>query len=212
MVAEEVGLIGEGRKDGADGVVGGDLLKVQLHGVDALFVDLRAVAGGWIVGVGLGQAREKRGLEGSGLLAEDLLRKLQHARGVGDDLHGLDAGDVVEEPAATGVHELGVALHLHQLEGAHALGFRERVRLMRGEEAVGRFRAAVENDLDVGVARGPNVFEEVAVLLLGERNERVAQLVEGLAQRRAPSLVPAGLAAVAAAIGAPALDAVHAAP
>ena len=52
--------------------------------------------------------------------AEELCGQLQHARGVGDDLHGLDAGDVVEEPAATGVHELRVALHLHQLERAHA--------------------------------------------------------------------------------------------
>jgi hypothetical protein len=48
--------------------------------------------------------------------------------------------------------------------------------------------------------------------LLGERDQCVAQLVEGLAQGRAPLLVPAGLAAVAAAVGAPALDAVHAAP
>jgi hypothetical protein len=36
--------------------------------------------------------------------------------------------------------------------------------------------------------------------------------VEGFAQRAAPLLVPAGLAAVAAAVGAPALDAVGAAP
>ena len=48
--------------------------------------------------------------------------------------------------------------------------------------------------------------------LLGEGRGGVAQEVEGLAQGRAPLLVPAGLAAVAAAVGAPALDAVGAGP
>ena len=38
----------------------------------------------------------------------------------------------------------------------------ERVRLVRGEEAVDRLRAAVENHLDVGVARGPHIVEEFA--------------------------------------------------
>ena len=72
--------------------------------------------------------------------------------------------------------------------------------------------AAVEDDVDVGVARGPDIVEELGALLLGERSDGVAQLVESLAQGRAPLLVPAGLAAVAAAVGAPALDAVGAAP
>ncbi len=89
-----------------------------------------------IVGVRLGQAREKCGLERRGLLAENLQGELQHARRVGNHLHGLDAGDVVEEPSAAGVHELRVALHLHQLKGANALVVAERVRLLRSEEAV----------------------------------------------------------------------------
>ncbi len=137
VVAEEVRFIGKRGEDGADGVVGGNLLEVQLLGVDALLVDLRAVAGSGFVGVGLGQAREKRGLEWRGLLAEDLCRKLQHARSVSNYLHGFDAGDVVKEPAATGEHELSVALHLHQLERAHAFGFIEHVRLLRREETIG---------------------------------------------------------------------------
>ncbi len=53
----------------------GHLLEVQLHGGDALFVDSGAVAGLGIVGVGLGQAREKCGLKRRGLLAEELLRQ-----------------------------------------------------------------------------------------------------------------------------------------
>ena len=80
------------------------------------------------------------------------------------------------------------------------------------EEAVVRGGGAVEDDVDVGVARGPEVDEERRGELFGERCGGVAEEVEGLAQRAAPLLVPAGLAAVAAAVGAPALDAVGAAP
>ena len=83
---------------------------------------------------------------------------------------------------------------------------------MGAQEALHGFRFAVENHLDVAVARGPNVFEELAALLRGERGHGVAQLVQGLAQRRAPKLVEARLAPVAAAVGAPALHPVHTAP
>ena len=53
--------------------------------------------------------------------AEELGGELEDAAGVGDDLDGLDAGDLVEEPAAGGVHELGVALELEEFEGGDAL-------------------------------------------------------------------------------------------
>ena len=152
------------------------------------------------------------GLERRSLLAKESTRKLEHAGGVGDDLDGLNAGDVVKEPAATGVHELRVALHLHELEGADALVFGERMGLVGGEEARRRSVAAVEDDVDVGVAGGPDIVEELAPSSFSKRGDSVAQLVEGLAQRGAPVLVAAGLAAVAAAVGAPAFDAVHAAP
>ena len=84
--------------------------------------------------------------------------------------------------------------------------------LVRGKEAFDGLRRAVENHVDVGVAGGPDIVEETAAFLFGEGNEGVAQLVESLAQGRAPELIPARLAAVAAAVGAPALDAVGAAP
>ena len=83
-------------------------------------VDLRAVAGAGTL-ERASAMRARKPAPAVGMLAEELPRELQNARGVGDDLHGLNAGDVVKEPAATGVHELGVALHLHQLECAHAL-------------------------------------------------------------------------------------------
>ena len=60
--------------------------------------------------------------EGDAGCAEELGGELEDAAGVGDDLDGLDAGDLVEEPAAGGVHELGVALELDEFEGGDALG------------------------------------------------------------------------------------------
>src|SRR5580692_3498994 len=66
--------------------------------------------------------------------------------------------------------------------------------------------------MDVGIARGPEVFEQRLSESFGERSGAIAQEVESFAQRPAPLLVPAGLAAVAAAVGAPALYAMRAAP
>ena len=80
------------------------------------------------------------------------------------------------------------------------------------EEAVDGVWRAVEDDVDVGVARGPEIFEQRLGELLGEGSGGVAEIVEGFAQGAAPLLVPAGLAAVAAAVGAPAFDAMGAAP
>ena len=211
-VAEELRFIGKGGEHGTDGVVRGHLLEVQLLGVDTFPVDAGAVACGEIVGAGFGQACEKRGFERRGLSAEDLQGELQHARRVGDHLYGLDAGDVIEKPSAAGEHKLRVALHLHEFQGADALAVAEWVRLLRSQEAIDRLRAAVEHHLDVGVARGPHIAKESAAVLLGELDQCIAQLVEGPAQRSAPLLVPAGMAAVAAAVGAPPLHAVHATP
>jgi hypothetical protein len=96
------------------------------------------------------------------LLGEEPLGQLQDARGVGDNLHGLNAGDIVKEPSAAGVHELRVALHLHELEGADLLVGRERVAGLCAEEAGDGLLAAVEQDVDIGVACGPHIGEEAA--------------------------------------------------
>ena len=155
---------------------------------------------------------EEAVFEGGAGLAEELGCELKDAAGVGDDLDGLDAGDLVEEPAAAGVHELGVALQLQEFEDGDALLGGERMGGVLGEEAVLGVGGAVEDDVDVGVAGGPEVVEQRCGEGFGERSGGVAQEVEGLAQGGAPLLVPAGLAAVAAAVGAPALDAVDAGP
>src|ERR1035441_626945 len=80
------------------------------------------------------------------------------------------------------------------------------------EEARNGLLAAVEHHMDILVARGPHIGEELSALLLGKRTQSIAQLVEGPAQRCAPLLVEAGLAAIATAVGAPALDTVNTAP
>ncbi len=87
--------------------------------------------------------------------AEELGGELEDASGVGDDLDGFDAGDVVEEPAAAGVHELGVALELEEFEDGDALGGGEGAGGVAREEAVFRGGRAVEDDVDVGVAGLP---------------------------------------------------------
>ena len=105
-----------------------------------------------------------------------------------------------------------MALELEELEDGDAFGGGERVGGVGGEEAVEVVGGAVEDDVDVGVAGGPEIFEEGLGDGFGERSGAVAEEVESFAEGSAPALVPAGLAAVAAAVGAPALDAVGAGP
>ena len=210
--AEEFAVLGVGAEDGADGVVGADLFEADLHAVDVSAVDFGAVAHLGDVAFCLGEDVEEAGFEGGAGFAEELGGELEDAAGVGDDLDGLDAGDLVEEPAAGGVHELGVAFELEEFEGGDALGLGEGAGGVLVEEFSDGGGRAVEDDLDVGVAGGPEIFEERLGELLGEWRGGVAEVVEGFAEGGAPLLVPAGLAAVAAAVGAPAFDAVGAAP
>ncbi len=190
----------------------GHLFEAKLEGADLLLVNAGAVAGFGVVGFGMSQAFDEDRLQGRAFAAEEKCGKLEDASGVGDDLDRLDAGDIVKEPAAACVHELGVALHLHQLQSANALARIESVAGVVAQEFFDGFRGAVEDHVNVGVASGPDIAEETAAFALCEGNDGVAQLVEGLAQGCAPELVPACAAAVAAAIGAPALHAVGAAP
>ena len=105
-----------------------------------------------------------------------------------------------------------MALHLHELEGADLLVGGEGVAGLCAEEAGDGLLAAIEQDVDIGVASGPYISEEDGAGCLSEGDEGIAQLVEGLAERRAPLLMEAGLATVATAVGTPPLNAVDAAP
>src|ERR1035437_10257441 len=131
------------------------------------------------------------GLAEDGSIAEELARELQDASGVGDDLHGFDAGDLIEEPAATGVHQLGVAFELEQFEDGDALLGRQGAGGVACEEAVFRRGGAVEDDVDVSVARGPEADQQRRGKLFREGRGGVAQIVERFAERASPLLVPA---------------------
>ncbi len=79
------------------------------------------------------------------------------------------------------------------------------------EKLAHRARAAVEDDVDVGVAGSPRV-EEARPPARGKQDvEAAREPVEGLPQRIAPGLVPVA-AHLAAAIAPPALDAVDTTP
>ena len=78
---------------------------------------------------------------GAGMSGLCMAAKLQDACSVCDDLDGFNAANIVEEPATTGVHKLRVALHLHQLERAHAFHLSERMGLLGSEEAIDVFVA-----------------------------------------------------------------------
>ena len=80
------------------------------------------------------------------------------------------------------------------------------------EESCDGFGAAIEKDLNVGIASGPDITEEHGAGSFSEWDERVAEFIEGLAEGLAPELIKTGRAAVASAVGTPTLYAVSAAP
>ncbi len=157
--AEEFAVLGVGAEDGGDGVVGGDLGEADAHGGDEAAVDFGAVGLGGDVAFGLGEPVEKGGFEIGGGFGEELVGELEDAAGVGEDLDGFDAGDVVEEPAAGGVHEEGVALEFEELPDRHAIGGGEGAEGVLGEEAFAGGGGGVEEDADVEVAGCPEVSE-----------------------------------------------------
>ena len=189
------------------------LLQADAQSGDVAAVDAGAVAHLGDVGFGAGENLQEAVFERGAGGAEELGRKLQHAAGVGDDLDGLDAGDLVEEPAAAGVHELGVAFQLEQLKQSDALFGRDAPPGVECEEAVDRGRRAVEDDVDVVVARS-STGRCSSGAASASASGAVASRRKSSASRRGARhcWFTAGLAAVAAAVGAPAFDAMHAAP
>ncbi len=132
-------------------------------------IDLGSVADLGQVAPGAGENLEELGFKRGAVRTKELRGELEDAAGVGDDLDGLNAGDLVEEPAAAGVHELGVAFEFQQIEDEDALGRRESARAAcrARKRSTGLAPAvtigvrewtgilAVKDDLDIGVASGP---------------------------------------------------------
>ena len=81
-----------------------------------------ALAG--LVALGLVEDVEE-GLGGRGLA--ELRHQVEGSGRVAQDLHGLDAGEVVEEPAAARVHQERLALELQQGQGLDVIGARPAV-------------------------------------------------------------------------------------
>ncbi len=168
--AEEFAVFRVIAEDGADGIVGADLFQADLHAGDVVLIDLGSGADLGQIALGGGEDFEEPWFELCSGGPKELGRELQDAAGVGDDLDRLDAGDLVEEPSATGVHELGVAFELEEIENEDTFRGRERAHGMLGEEAVNRTDGgtavgvregdgllATEDDLDVGIAGGPEI-------------------------------------------------------
>jgi len=225
--AEDVAGVGITPEDRADGVMGADAFEVEAAGVDEAAIDIGAGAKVGIVAPGAGEDLKEIGFERCGgsphlrIEIQDtwtrgnrkkLVGELDDATSVGDDLYGLDAGDVVEEPTAGGVHELGVALELEEFERGDAFRGGEGACGVRGEEAIEVVGGAVEDDVDEGVSGGPEILEERLGDGFGERCGSISKEIEGFAKRGAPALIPAGVASVASAVGTPAFDAMGAGP
>src|SRR5687768_12117022 len=83
---------------------------------------------------------------------------------------------------------------------------------MLAEEPITRRRRAYQDHVDVRVQRDPRIAEQPGAHLFECDQGLIAKPVEGVAQWPSPALVPAGLAAAAPAVAAPAFEPVHAAP
>ncbi len=139
--------------------MGGYLFEADFHGANVAIENGGAVLLLGQVALRGREAGDEVLLEIGGAFPEEVRRELEDAPGVGDDLHGLNAGDVVEEPATAGVHEHGVALELHEHEGAGAFVFVEFVERMLAKESLAGVARAVQHNVDVAVARGTGIFE-----------------------------------------------------
>jgi len=106
-------------------------------------------------------------------LAGEGLAQLQGPGGVLDHLQGLQARELGEEPAATGEHQQGVALHLQELQGRHPIGLLQTRDPLSGEEFRQHPGAAVQEHLVIGVSGGPRVLQVFLSLALENPGQAV---------------------------------------
>src|SRR6185369_3472264 len=99
--------------------------------------------------------------------------------------------------------------HLHELQRLHSFFRREIVRSMLLEELIHVFGRAVQDDIDVVIARRPRIAKDLASLALELRRYGIAKPIQCLTQRSAPFLVPLRMTAgIASAVAVPAFDTV----
>ncbi len=121
-----------------------------------------------------------------------------------DDLHRFQAGEFVEEPSTTRVHEQRVALHFQQFQDGYLLLGRQRPNGVIREECFPRFFGTVENDADVVIAALPWVSQIFLELRFEDGRKPVSQPVKRSPQRSTPLLVPWVTARITPTVAAPA--------
>src|SRR5438093_11628774 len=139
-----------------DRVVGDDATEIHRGRADEPAVDLAAVGERRDVARGRLEAADQLRLEPA---TAEVAEILEGDPGVAEDLHRLEPADLVEEPAARGVHEQPVTRELEESPDLDTSGRVQRRALVCREERVEPRRARVEEHLDVGVARGPRILE-----------------------------------------------------
>src|ERR1044071_10234598 len=93
--------------------MGSEFFPIDFGRLHAPLVDFCAVALFREIAPGRRQTVEKLIFQ---RIAEESLRELNRATGELQDLHRLDAGDIIKKPTAARVHHNGMALHLKELE------------------------------------------------------------------------------------------------
>ena len=139
---------------------------------------------------------------------------MHHAAGVLNDLDGLNARQIIEKPAATGVHHHRVTLQFEQLPKQHLIRFGNGPveRILRNELSPRLWRA-VHYDIDVAVSSLPRILNQFTGDGLIGDGRFIAQPIERGAQWSTPFLIPSQVSAArTAAIAFPAAHAMGAAP
>jgi hypothetical protein len=85
------------------------LLQVNHGRLDELLIEAGAVTVLGQIALGFRQLFQELRFQPA---LTNLFRQLDGAPGILDDLHRLDPRELIEEPAATGVHQQGMALEL----------------------------------------------------------------------------------------------------
>jgi hypothetical protein len=138
-----------------------DPFGIHAHALGLGAEDLSAISPGFVVARGLGQGLQETCPRD---LGPERFPQLERARRVTQDLHGLDPGEVVEEPAATRVHEHELVLHLEQGQDPLLLGAVERSQRVLLEERIARL--GPEKQLHVVVPCRPRISQQPSRLRL----------------------------------------------
>src|SRR5438093_5897290 len=173
------------------------------------FVDAARVSVVWIVALRCFQVAKEWRLQFG---VEEVPCQLQYSACITQHLHGLYTSDVIEEPAAAGVHQHGVTLQLEKPQRARRFPGAQPAESVALQERR-LLRAPVQHNVDVISARRPRIAQQVGRRLPVSAVDLLAKTVDGRPQRAAPGLRPAWvLSRVAAAITTPALNSMRATP